>query len=861
VAGVLDHGDDEDCFVFEAEVGKTYVIETYGSTDTTIGLVTQYSESYDGSVDRDGGEDTNARVAWTADEQEVAQRNENLVNDRVNVYVRVFGWHLDENGAYDSGMGPTGPYELLVTERDMDSLFPSAESVLAEPVDLEIIEIAPGITARIGARELVAELKRSATAADYEDVLKFLGERGASAVGQLPKLRILQIRAEDGVDLLQLASDLRALSYIEDAYPSWIGALPGDHFPVPPPGDPDFPESWWVDHADYGINAPQAWGTFVDRGEMIGSPDVTIGVVDARLEIDSGHFLMANIRELNWVPFTYDHGTAVTALAIASGDDGSGMAGVAWDCPCVFYNAYLDWPFNGPWYPLIVWGVESCIDAGARVVNVSLGADQELPNDEFLVKQRDFRRAIKTAIEYAANHDALVVVAAGNRHLTNDDELFPPDMDNKAYWEGLWQTNAMIATTINRQGFIEDVSGDVVDITAPGSQVTKAKKDGSLGPGWGTSLAAPMATGAAALVFSRYPELSATQVKNTLIESACQDANGTCRREAHDADGPAGIGILDLHGAVTYFDQPTGVVFGLFQQLDSPERYEFAWIDPNTLELDKKSEITKEGSLVDRFAVDPRAHKAFGLFSHDGDLSWLVIDIATGATTEQPLADNLNLKEVDFDSGQRLLCGLHSSGNWDSGFTYEFVLIDPETLTETSRTDLATFNCGDWSCGTIERLVVDSELHRAYLEKRPSGVVGRSWVTIDIESGAVSEIPMPDDLSLTHLVFDTGLNVLCGDQYDYASSEHELVWVDPSTLGLTSKGVIARGFFGVGAPVVNPHSHEIYCLTAHLEGFSVDPSWLIVDIRTGATTERPIPEEYKSSITMADMGFDPNLNP
>src|SRR4051812_23897010 len=95
----------------------------------------------------------------------------------------------------------------------------------------------------------------------------------------------------------------------------------------------------------------------------------------------------------------YGHGTHVAGIAAARANDGTGVAGVAFNAPIIPVKA-LDSTGSGT-YASIASGVVWATDQGARVVNLSLGSTA-------------YSQTICDAVAYATSHGATVVAAAGN---------------------------------------------------------------------------------------------------------------------------------------------------------------------------------------------------------------------------------------------------------------------------------------------------------------------------------------------------------------------------------------------------------------------------------------------------------------
>lgn len=158
-------------------------------------------------------------------------------------------------------------------------------------------------------------------------------------------------------------------------------------------------------------------------------------------------------------------------------------------------------------------GIYYAVNNGAKVINMSFGKD-------FSLKQEWVTEALK----YATQKEVLVIHCAGNDAKNIDEEWnYPSDYD---YFEKLELTNNFInvgatTQTLNEK-FVSKFSNygkNNLDLFAPGSDIYTTFIDNSYKSDSGTSLAAPMVSGTAALIWLYYPKLTAKQVKDIILES------------------------------------------------------------------------------------------------------------------------------------------------------------------------------------------------------------------------------------------------------------------------------------------------------------------------------------------------------
>ena len=158
--------------------------------------------------------------------------------------------------------------------------------------------------------------------------------------------------------------------------------------------------------------------------------------------------------------------------------------------------------------------IHYAVDNGAKVINMSFG--------KYLSPHKDW---VDEAIKYAASKDVLLVLASGNDNLNVDSV---PQYPNDTFLDGS-STDADNLINVGASAALKDTllastfsnyGVKNVDVFAPGVKVTSIDTDAEFNTADGTSFAAPVVTGIAALVLEYYPKLSAAQVKQVILQSA-----------------------------------------------------------------------------------------------------------------------------------------------------------------------------------------------------------------------------------------------------------------------------------------------------------------------------------------------------
>lgn len=287
--------------------------------------------------------------------------------------------------------------------------------------------------------------------------------------------------------------------------------------------------------------APEAaWPLATGKG-------VTVGVIDTGVDnIDMLYFDNARVKTVNFAPkdprqlqqtgLDCTHGTKVVSLIAGrrSIDPAANFSGIAPAVKVISYRAlqFSEPPKDGDLEPFepTVKAVRQAIKDGVDIINIS----QSAPSDN---------AAYRAAITAAIKAGIVVVAAAGNAgHAGPSYPAAYPGVIAVAM-----TTRADTAHELSQWG-----RGMTISVAAPGDQVLAlmpSRKASGLafeaGDGaTGTSFAAPLVTGLAALILERYPNLSPAQVKHRL-EATADPPPGAV------PDPKLGYGIVNPYRALT----------------------------------------------------------------------------------------------------------------------------------------------------------------------------------------------------------------------------------------------------------------------------------------------------------------------
>lgn len=212
------------------------------------------------------------------------------------------------------------------------------------------------------------------------------------------------------------------------------------------------------------------------------------------------------------------HGTHVSGIIGAIRNNGIGIDGVADNVRIMAVKAVPDGDERDKDVAL---AIRYAVDNGAQIINMSFGKPYS-PHKEW----------VDEAVKYAQKKGVLLVHAAGNDGANNDSV---PNYPNPDFADGSPRADNYITVGASSHGLAADKVASFsnygkknVDLFAPGVQIYSTIPGGNkYGSASGTSMAAPVVTGVAALVLSYYPELSARQLKYILEKSATPLPDGS----------------------------------------------------------------------------------------------------------------------------------------------------------------------------------------------------------------------------------------------------------------------------------------------------------------------------------------------
>jgi hypothetical protein len=283
---------------------------------------------------------------------------------------------------------------------------------------------------------------------------------------------------------------------------------------------------------------------------------VTLSIIDTGIDPTNPEFAgrissaSADVAGSRGITAEDDHGTQI-ALIAAAARNGSGIMGIAFDA--TIQALRIDAPgscatTDGCKFTdeTIAAGINRAVDAGARVINLSIGGST-------------INGTLRTAIARAASSGVVVVVAAGNDGESTDPAVNKNEPDpfasstvnagnGNVIIAGSVDSNGTISTFANRAGsfanvYLNALGEDVCCVYANG-QIKVTTRNGSqfVTVVSGTSFSTPQIVGAVALVAQAFPNMTGRQIVDLLLRTA-RDGG------AAGTDPVYGRGTLDIANA------------------------------------------------------------------------------------------------------------------------------------------------------------------------------------------------------------------------------------------------------------------------------------------------------------------------
>jgi hypothetical protein len=328
--------------------------------------------------------------------------------------------------------------------------------------------------------------------------------------------------------------------------------------------DPYFPEQWALQR----IGAASAWDPAPGAGGLSAGVDPGAHYQHPDLSPTGSKVILGpDLVNGTFDPFDdYGHGTAMSGMAAGTSDNATEGAGVAPDATILAIKVlnYHGWGYEAD----IADGIRYAADNGADIINLSLAGTGSAP-------------LLATQVAYAQSKGCLVIAASGNvPNVAEHDTVYP------AAYPGVIGVGATASSTLdvrwpNSAHGPRPGGGNVVTVVAPGEYIYSLWLYPLQGLASGTSASTAEVSGAAAVLWSHYPDATAADIASLLTSTALDIAPA-------GVDAETGAGRIQLDVAVTALPDdafvpraPSGIALA---SLPPGPEIRVSWVDDSASE-------------------------------------------------------------------------------------------------------------------------------------------------------------------------------------------------------------------------------------------------------------------------------------
>ncbi len=426
----------------------------------------------------------------------------------------------------------------------------------------------------------------------FKEKVALFGKTGGVLVGwsAVSDLYVLRYYAMNYNQVTAMCEKLEQNDGILFAMPvttcrSVLNSTPNDPFDAFDFTTPEWDElnpqgsNWWLE----AIQARQAW----DYDDYFNK--INIGIIDAGFDLDHPEFdgrISFPSNRLASRNYQNYHGCHVAGIIGANRNNGVGIAGICDNSELICVD----------WYPellqfwntelAVFFGFSEVVKAGAKVVNYSLGTSGSKNTDgnsfwdEFIVSAA---LSLMMSSLLSKGYDFIAVQSAGNGDYFGE----PMNAEYNGHFATLWEGNILTTGGVSARDILDRIIvvacadndgngsytqsdftnvGSAVAIAAPGTNVYSCSTDGGYEYLSGTSMAAPVVTGVASLVWSVNSDFSGAQVKEIVCSSTESIAKINSNYEySYDVDlmdYPMVNAKLAVEEAIRRTDSTVGTVSG-----------------------------------------------------------------------------------------------------------------------------------------------------------------------------------------------------------------------------------------------------------------------------------------------------------
>ena len=395
-------------------------------------------------------------------------------------------------------------------------------------------------------------------------------KHNAIAINQLTtskenESKLFTIKFPESTNIRQAMNELCQTDIIDYAEPDYKGSAGGEQGVLP--NDNYYYRQWALKNSGVfsfttaiegaDIDMENAWS--INQGDST----VIVAIIDSGVKLDHPEFagrIWINYDELcdngldddnngykddrmGWDFANNDnnptddngHGTNVTGIVGANGNNSIGYAGVDWNCKLMILKATDNTSFG--YYSWWASAIYYAVDNGARIINLSLGGTGS-------------SATLQNAIDYALNKNVVVVACMMN---TNSETIYYPAAYPGVIAVGSTNPDDTRSCPFYWKPTSGSNYGNHISVVAPGNYIygLNYQSNSNYNFYWGgTSQATPHVAGIAALLLAQSPSRTAAQIKS-IIEQAADDLVGNPSEDTPGWDKYYGHGRVNAFKALS----------------------------------------------------------------------------------------------------------------------------------------------------------------------------------------------------------------------------------------------------------------------------------------------------------------------
>ncbi|MFH0967633.1 MAG: S8 family serine peptidase [Methanobacteriota archaeon] len=303
----------------------------------------------------------------------------------------------------------------------------------------------------------------------------------------------------------------------------WVTSVESDCIRMPEifsnasPDDPSYPDQWAFNRT----HVPEAWDIL---SPLLPEKNMTVAIIDTG--VDAGHEDLTGVvsdKGVDWIENrsvmidSDGHGTFMAGIVGAITSNGKGVSGVA---RVSILPERVGKNETGIFSSLSAVAIKHAADNGSRIILMGYGGPGQSPAEE-------------AAITYAVSKGCILIAPAGN------------GASNEGHYPSDYSEVISVGSTAKTDGLSYFSNyGIFVELVAPGEGIISTWSGNTYQTVTGTSPAAALVAGTAALILEADPSLDRNQVRE-ILSSTSRDLGRTGR------DIYYGYGLIDTAAAVT----------------------------------------------------------------------------------------------------------------------------------------------------------------------------------------------------------------------------------------------------------------------------------------------------------------------